>query len=161
MCNLAWHYTTGQKFSLIVECGELRTTAIHIAHGEQPAIWCSSNQKWEPTANKLLRNADGTVVRLDQAQTREMGGGLIRFGIKRQKLLPWFALLKAARIPKATVRSLEQAGIKQGANPLDWWGSLKPVSLDVCEAIEVMNQNGEWERVFENGKPSKDVRGEG
>jgi hypothetical protein len=32
---LAWHYTTGEKFKLIVESGALLPTANHIARGDK------------------------------------------------------------------------------------------------------------------------------
>jgi hypothetical protein len=155
MSDLVWHYTTGQKFELIAECGLLMPTEVGIAKNEKPVLWFSKNQSWEPTANKMRRSPDGKLIFLDQLGTAEHGGGLVRFGIKKNSVHHWHALIKAACIPETTVRSLEAAGIKQGAKPSDWCGTLKPVNVDECSAIEVLNQDGKWERVAEHENPPK------
>lgn len=153
MSDLVWHYTTGQKFIAICDSGVLMQTSIGLPMNEKPVLWFSKNQNWETTANKSCRSHDGQIIHLDQNGTANLCGGLVRFGLKKKNVHHWRALIKAACISKTTVRSLEAAGIELGANPFDWCGSLKSVQVDACDAIEVMNQNGEWIRVMEHGKP--------
>jgi hypothetical protein len=153
MSDLVWHYTTGDKFIAICDSGVLLQTSVGLSGKEKPVLWFSKNQKWEPTANKICLSPDGKMIPLDQNGTANEGNGLVRFGLKKKNVLHWPALIKAARISKTTVQSLEAAGVKQGANPSDWYGSLKSVQVDTCDAIEVMNQNGEWIRVMEDGQP--------
>ena len=153
MSDLVWHYTTGEKFVAICESGVLMQTSVGLPKNEKPVLWFSKNQNWEPTANKICLSQDGKMIPLDQNGTAKKGNGLVRFGLKKKNVLHWPALIKAARISKTTVHSLEAAGIKQRANPTDWCGLLESVQVAACDAIEVMDPNGEWIRVMEHGKP--------
>lgn len=54
----------------------------------------------------------------------------------------------------ATAKKLEGMGMKQGANPFEWMGSLDPVPIDEC-VIQVMGEgdkDGLWVDVQEAGE---------
>lgn len=66
--QLAWHYTTGEKFIEIVDSGFLLPTANYIASPELPVLWFSRNQKWEPTSRKMVMESDGTFRQLSKQE---------------------------------------------------------------------------------------------
>src|SRR5262245_44666416 len=78
---IKWHYTTGQKFRLIVTDGEILPATAGVPEGERPIVWFSTAPDWETTANKYLLRRDGTIEHLDRAKTAELDGGLVRFGV--------------------------------------------------------------------------------
>jgi hypothetical protein len=65
---IKWHYTTGQKFRMIVADGEIKPAVAGVPPGEQPIVWFSTALDWEPTANKSGLSADGTLEHLDRAK---------------------------------------------------------------------------------------------
>jgi hypothetical protein len=58
---LAWHYTTGKHFLKTVESGVLLPSANYIAKTENPVLWFSCEQYWEPTAQKAELQDDELV----------------------------------------------------------------------------------------------------
>lgn len=152
----AWHYTTGDKFTLIIESGLIVPAATGVKPPERPIVWFSLNQYFEMTARKGLANESGLVRTASVQETREFGGGLVRFGLDAGRLIPWKGgeLRKAARMGYTTAKKLEEAGIRQGASPFEWLGLLEPVPVDEC-AIMVMGEgykDGAWVDVMEAGK---------
>ncbi len=154
--TMAWHYTTGEKFPLIVADGVIRPAAIGVKPPERPIVWFSLAQHFEMTARKGLMNAAGQIRTASIQETREFGGGLVRFGIDAARLIPWRdgVLRKAAGMRYATAKMLDARGIQQGASPFEWLGSLDPVPIDECE-IQVMGEgykDGLWIDVVEAGE---------
>lgn len=142
---IAWHYTTGEKFRLIIACGELRPMAE--SSQDRAILWFSLNQQWEPTASKMRKNADGSLTPLTREQAYQLGNGLVRFGFPSARCIPWWMLGKKARIPFQTRVRLEYVGRKLGADPQEWCGVTHPISVDRL-IIEVFKKN-EWVRVRE------------
>jgi hypothetical protein len=140
---LAWHYTVGTKIPLILEDGFLRPATAGVMPPEKPIVWFSKNQLWEATANKMFRATDGTLRFGTRETTREMGGGLFRFGLPTEELRRWTELQREALIPTRTKRSLVNAAKKDGSNPYDWLGTLEPVQIDRC-IIEVEDYEAGW-----------------
>lgn len=147
---LAWHYTTGSAFVNIAESSLLLPSTINVSPPEKPILWFSMNQFWEKTANKMWGFPDGSVQVLDMEGTRLKGRGLFRFGVRARTTIPWPLLAKKARINKEIARGLEKAGIKQGARPQEWRGSLVPILMEDCVAIEILTDDKGWLNV----KPS-------
>jgi hypothetical protein len=143
---IAWHYTTGQKFLAIVESGYLKPTNIDVRPPEKPILWFSLNQKWENTANKAILEADGEIKRLSMQETRRLGGGLVRFGIKPNVLYLGNQLRIKASMSASIWKVLCKEGLKQNAKPSEWCGSLKPIPINKL-FIEVMNKDFVWEKV--------------
>jgi hypothetical protein len=150
---LAWHYTTGQNFQMIVESGELLPTASFIAKGEKPILWFSQDQDWEPTACKgWIDPATGTRRTLTRWETFEKAGGLVRFGLPTARLIAWPEIARLARMPKKQADALVAVGLKQGAIPMRWMGTLDSIGRDEWYAIDVWDsagnaEAGRWVRV--------------
>lgn len=72
---MAWHYTTGNKFPLIVADGLIRPAAIGVKPPERPIVWFSLAQHFEMTARKGLMNEAGQFRTASIQETREFGGG--------------------------------------------------------------------------------------
>ena len=146
MVKLAWHYTTGQKFIKIVQSGLLIPTQVGVEDHEAPVLWFSQNPIWEPTACKGMIDAQGNNRTLSRHETREYGGGLVRFGFPARQLLPWKRLRVAANIRKHTRIGLERAGRMMLANPDEWMGLLKPIPVSDL-VVDVLEGEWSWERV--------------
>jgi len=139
-----WHYTTGQKFTLIAQDGIIKPATIGVPRGERPIVWFSTHPMWEPTACKGMINETGKLVRLTMDQTREMGGGLVRFAVALQTAPhDWRALKELSGMSGRMAQHLYHEGIRQGARPGDWWGTFDPVPRSKWLAIQVYD-SGEW-----------------
>ena len=125
----AWHYTTGQKAKLILEIGELKPTGAFIDSKEKPILWFSTNEHWEQTANKMTILPNGILRPLTMQGTRDMGGGLFRFGMPSDQLIRWPRLARAANMKRKIQWALEEAGLRAGADFREWCGLLEPVSI--------------------------------
>ncbi len=148
---IAWHYTTGQHFKRICESGILMPAATAVTPPEKPILWFSLNQYWEPTANKGWRNPDGTILTLTMQQTLERAAGLVRFGCPLRLLRGGEALRKEARMKSAVWKMPFDEGERQGANPCDWRGTVKPLFIDNL-AVDVMSKEWKWVPVRESIK---------
>ena len=141
--SLVWHYTTGHKFILIVEDGYLRQATAGVGPLEKPILWFSVNQVWEPTANKMIQYPDGSIEFGTRETTRTRGGGLVRFGYRRDRLHPWPKSAKKARIDARVVADLEASARSAGSDPGDWYGTTQPIPLSRIVRIDV-EENGSW-----------------
>lgn len=138
-----WHYTTDSKLDSIYTDGELRPTSNGIPNGEQPALWFSSNQIWEPTANKAFATASGIPIRpLTSTEMKEMFQ-LVRFGIDSELVMPWNTLKKTAHISRSEQGRLIKRGKLVGSSPTQWFGSLDPISLDLLIRQDFVS--GKWQ----------------
>lgn len=146
MKQLAWHYTTGELFTEIMESGLLMTTSAGCPEHERPVLWFSMNQRWEPTANKAIIDDYG-YRGLTMQETKEYGRGLVRFGFPYTQLVPWIKLWKEAGMLPEHKRALEKTGRKQGANPYHWHGVFRDIPVSEILVVEVMNDKDQWERV--------------
>jgi hypothetical protein len=144
----AWHYTTGALALQIIRDGVIRPATAGIPAGERPVVWFSTQPHWEQTANKLLKQQDGTLRSLSFEETIAHGGGGGRFGLPLDRLLPWPELALAANIGPQSVRALERAAQLLGADCAYWYGSVTPVATSDCE-VECL-ENGTWCNFFES-----------
>lgn len=142
--EIVWHYTTGELFRLIVESGELRPATTYVPENERPIVWFSSNKNWEQTANKALRNNDGTVRSLDRDEMAALGGGLVRIGVHPETAPhDWHALKELSRMSSKMAQGLYKSAIRKGSRPGEWRGTFEPVPREKWTAVEVY-QNNEW-----------------
>ena len=146
MTRLVWHYTTGQKHSLIMESGELQPTTIGVSYPEKGILWFSSNQYWEPTANKGAK-IDGAMVTLSMEETRDNGYGLFRYGMRLDRLHPWKKLIKKSRMSKDVASGLEEVGKEQGADPSHWYGKTTVIPLKRIKSIQTMGDDNQWKDI--------------
>lgn len=85
-----------------------------------------------------------------------LAGGLVRFGLDVCRLIPWKGgvLRKAAKMSHANAKKLEGMGMKQGASPFEWMGTLDPVPIAEC-VIQVMGEgykDGNWLDIEDAGE---------
>lgn len=139
-----WHYTTGENFISIVSDGVIRTATDGVPPGERPIVWFSTHPVWEPTACKGAMDENGRRFWLTMDQTREFGGGLVRFAVEAETAPhDWRALKELSGMPGWMAQHLYREGIRQGARPGDWWGTFEPVQRSKWIAVQVY-QAGEW-----------------
>lgn len=142
-----WHYTTGQNFKQIVMSGVLLPTAKGVKPPERPILWFSADQYWEPTANKGMLGPGGKIRSLTMLETRQYGGGLVRFGYDAAKCLRGEDLCTAARMKPKIWKGLIKVGLEQLADPVNWYGTTDAVVLGDINAIEVMDDSLQWVKV--------------
>jgi hypothetical protein len=146
LSQLAWHYTTGDIFKIIVENGLLLPTGVGISRNEKPILWFSIAEFWEPTASKMMMQ-DGQMLDMGMQGTYQHGGGLARFGIPTSKLVPWPQLARKANIPSRVKVGLETVARRNGAKPTDWFGLIaEPLPVYDVEAVEIYDGKT-WVRI--------------
>ena len=138
--QMLFHYTTGDRLTLILRDGLVRPATAYVPSSETPVVWLSANPDFEPTAVKGCVDAGGYRV-LGLWEMAQLGGGLVRLGLsvakaKRRKFLPWPFCAVRARMDQHLIQGLGREGIKQGANPSHWWGG-PAIPVHVFDVIEV------------------------
>lgn len=142
--DLLWHYTVGLLLSQILDDALIKpATAFVLNPREHPVVWFSANPDWEATANKMWRNPDGTVEKLDREETHRCCGGLARIGVlPRVAPFSWRVLKRLSGMERSLARGLEEAARKMGGDPGKWFGSFKPVVQ--AEWVRVQVWEGRW-----------------
>jgi hypothetical protein len=140
--KMVWHYAPWAYLSEMVESGALRGSNTG-ALGEKSMLWFSANQKWEPTATKMLRKKNGATVQMTFKQQLQEAG-CIRFGIAADdsRLLNWNDACAYAGTPRETRRALERAGKKKGADPAHWFATA--VTIPLAELKLHIFLDGRW-----------------
>lgn len=141
--ELAWHYTTGENFVAICDSKYIKPAKIGVLPPEKPIVWFSTHKHYEPTARKM--KMDGSIASVDELFL--LGRGLVRFGLPVNRLIHWNKLKSKARMHESVAKRLEDIGRDQGADPQQWHGLLKKVSIEECVRIDVMDNNKQWVRV--------------
>ena len=135
---LAWHYTTGENFKMIVADGALRPWADEFVEDERPILWFSMEQDWEPSATKGVIDSETGKKRLcTWEEMLTLGDGVARLGTGCDKLIPFEQLCTRARIPTKLAEALVTTGRKMGADPANWLGTLDPMPIEGM-AIDVL-----------------------
>lgn len=129
-----YHYTIGNYLPAIVTHGEIVPATALVPRGVRPAVWCSTNQDWEPTATK------GSNV----WSTHRHGGSLARIEIDPAAAPHSWADYKreSGERPKMIAR-LSAAARSVGADPQDWRVSFDPIPRESWLSIEVFSR-GRW-----------------
>ncbi|WP_354678430.1 hypothetical protein [Cupriavidus plantarum] len=135
-----WHYTIGTPLAAIARTGQLVPGAGGACESSaepcQKILWFSRNQQWDPSASKddkLRADARGLTRAALHARF-----GLYRFGLRADdwRLLPWPTVTRVADIDVPDAMTMVASGLRCGAAPTDWIGTLTevPVSELVFEA---------------------------
>jgi hypothetical protein len=140
-----YHYTPASVLEQIINSGQINLATACIPENEKPVAWVSTNPNWEHTATKRRSLPNGSVQQLTFIQQ------LASFGCARIEIsligLETFAKLKhLANISLRESGFMEQRGISLGANPKEWYGSLKPIKKTSWIKAEVY-MNGQWVEV--------------
>lgn len=141
---IAWHYTTGVKFELIMESGVLRPADIGVEPPELPILWFSLHPFYDNSARKGLRDDTGRMTRAATVpEMYEMGGGLFRFGCPITRLKHGEVLRKSAKMQSIVWRKLLKGAAAMGANAGDWWGHIGELPIADLK-FEAMDDNLKW-----------------
>jgi hypothetical protein len=132
-----YHYTTGNKLSPISTSGCLLPTNVLVAPHEKPVLWFSLNPVYEPTAIKLIVKSYGQAYRPSVQELHQLIG-IFRFGIDAgdARLATFNKLPRLARISPIDVSRMVASGLRIGATPTHWSGSLVPIALAELEFEE-------------------------
>jgi hypothetical protein len=119
-----WHYTVGQRYDEIVADGELLPRgSSHPGEGRH-AVWFTTSDRWETTADKLLSvyiNGELVLARLNTHLTHRLGGGLVRIGVVPEDApLTWQKYKQLSGVSRDMARGLYRVAIKSGSRPGDW-----------------------------------------
>ncbi|MDN7429110.1 hypothetical protein [Burkholderia sp. AU45388] len=143
---MAWHYTAMHHFESIILSEFILPMSPGLSPEARPIVWFSLNSYWEKSVGRLVIDpATGQHIRLSMQQMRAEHGKLIRFGIEERKLLRADVLCRRARVNDSDWRDHLAQGSRHGANPLQWCGSVKPVSVDGL-VIESFDDAFRWRR---------------
>ena len=109
---------------------------------ERAVAWLSINDHYEYTAMKLGISRSGEQKMLSLSEMDAHCGGVYRMSFEALDLaglLHWSELWKASEMGYEMARRLERRAIECGANPDDWWGSLKVIPIGNRPTIERFN----------------------
>ena len=125
-----YHYTTGNKLSLISASQGLIPTSVMIAPKEKPVLWFSKDSDYEPTAIKLIMRSDGKAYRPTMKELHELIG-LYRFSFspRDNRLLTFSQLQRVAHISPQGMSAMVASGLRIGAKPTNWFGVMTAVPL--------------------------------
>lgn len=144
-----YHYTSGHHLPEILKSGVLRVSEWEKKNNVKPAsLWLSLNTEWENTATKMI-NKGGAIHQLTKEEQYQHSG-LFRFVIKFEKaaLCSWGRYRHASNTSISTYMRMEDAGLRQNANPQEWYASFKDIPLAKCLRIE--EWDGEQWVIYEN-----------
>jgi len=138
-----YHYTIESRIDEIIESGEIRLASKSTyAKKEKPVAWVSSNEHWENTATKMIMTYSGTKELTFEEQLELHGCG--RIEVKNSGLMTWAKLKHKANMDFHMAGLMENAGIRKGGKPSEWFGSLLPIKMNDWIKAELY-KNGKWE----------------
>ncbi len=146
-----FHYTTESRIKEIIDSGLIKLATKSIYHkNEKPVTWVSTNPQWENTATKIVFTITGESKHLTFEEQVKMLG-CARIEVKNIGLNTWAKLIHKANMDKRAAKGFEETGKMKGANPNEWYGSLKPIRKEKWIKAEIY-KNGKWElyQDFEN-----------
>lgn len=128
--HFVWHYTTATHLPTIAQSSALIPTAQPFASAAAKVLWFSRQQQWEPSAANIewkRRDVFCHRARNDAGSSH----GLYRFGLPGSdgRLLPWPTVTRVAGIGVPEAMVMVANGIRAGANPTDWLGTLSAIPL--------------------------------
>jgi hypothetical protein len=143
MANL-WHYTTKERLEEIINSGELRATeANKTTSTEKATLWFSKNPIWEPTATKMVMTESG-IKRLTKNEQYDLFGlGRIQINDNVQ-VKSWKHFKEFGGGKLKILRKLEEAGIKMGGNPSNWFWTFEKVGIEKWITVEFWDGNS-WQ----------------
>jgi hypothetical protein len=140
-----YHYTPLDRLEELIESGiiKLATASVLDVKREKPCAWVSTNPHWENTATKLAIDKNGNKYQLTFNEQVEI------FGCARIQVKPFIGLInwgKLKHIAKMNLqyaKVMEEVGVEKGASPKEWFGSLKPITIEYWIKAEIY-KDGEW-----------------
>lgn len=121
------HYTIGPKLPLIRRSQALLPLGTKLGRNEEPLLWFSTRDDFEPTAIKPLM-LNGRLYRPSFGELHALVG-CFRF-VGDLKLMPYAKACVSAKTPRHFQDVMLSNGLAWGGDPNDWFATLKPVMLD-------------------------------
>jgi len=145
-----YHYTIPSYLKRIITDGKINQGKSRIKE-LKPITWVSTNPLMENTALKgAVCKHTGTSLGTMSFEKQHKTVGCVRIQIDPSVLTKWSVLKHTAGYHKRTKKvgydfayELELEGLEVGANPSEWYGSLKPITEDFFLGIEIWN-GSEW-----------------
>jgi len=160
MTDILWHYTTFKSIeSILIDKNIMPATDFVDAKREKPAVWFSSNQYYEETARRGIKE-DNQVRRATFEEMTQAEGGLARVGVKPE-MAPhtWEDFKRTSGIPRRVATALEEVAAQEGANPEEWRASFEPVPKEQWVAVELWDPESDcWVDVLEQAKKTRAER---
>lgn len=144
-----YHYTPEFRLPEFFKSQVIKLATASVANkkNEKAVAWVSTNPHWENTATKMAIDGDGNKVNITFEQQVEMFG-CARIEVKpSSRIRNWTHITKLANTQTSVVKQLEICGLKQGAKPSEWYGSLKPIPMEDWVKIEIF-QDGNWVEIM-------------
>lgn len=131
--EIAWHYTDGTRLLPLIKSRILKLRMGVVLPGEQPVVWFTKSDIYEPTAYPSWLDASGKEhVMKSQEEVAQKANGLVRIGISAQdSCLKRFSHWTKSRLPEhlSYAEELIKTAQNLGSDPeKDWLVSYKPVS---------------------------------
>jgi len=134
-----YHYSKLAHFKKISTDGYIKPATAGVPAGEKPAVWLSSDEKWEATA--LIPNC------MDKEKIDIFLP--IRFKLKESLLtnyniaiVSWNKHKKHGGIPREVAENLEKAALVQGSNSKKWFCCYTDIPLECFELPEAFDGRG-------------------
>jgi hypothetical protein len=150
--ELIYHYTVKEHLIKILDSGELIVSQWEKKNNVKPAaLWLSLNPVWEKTASKQVKE-NGNVRQLTKEEQHQ-NLGLIRFVLefKKDTLCSWAKYKHKSNTPIQIYESMEQVGLKEGADPNEWYVSFKNIPVSNCISYQEWNGK-EWVTIIDYTK---------
>jgi len=141
--DILWHYTTYKSLRSIMQDGVIKPAIIFKGHQmrEKPGVWFSSNQFYEETARRGIKDIKKATSTRDATFGEMIGkeGAVVRIGVEPETVRhTWEDFKRISGIPGGLAKALEQVAIDKGAHPEDWAVSFEPVPTEKFVALEVL-----------------------
>lgn len=142
-----YHYTPQIRLKEIIQSGEIKLASKSVySKKEKPVAWVSTNDFWEKTATKMIMENGRPKLLTFQEQLEKLG--CARIEVIGTHLMTWAKLKHKANMDVFASQKFEEAGIKSGANPSEWYGSLESIKKSNWIKAEIYT-HGKWV-LFEN-----------
>jgi hypothetical protein len=136
-----YHYTTADRFMMILESEEITPATVRVIPPEIPAVWLSIAPKWEATATKGIID-EGIQRNATFEEMIQSCGSLVRIEIDpcQVRVIPPLKLREALRIPRPVFHGLTQAARSVGANPMEWRAVAGEIPLSAFLRVELCKE---------------------
>ncbi len=138
-----FHYTTESRLEEIIQSEKILLAHKSVGHNkEKPCAWVSTNNKWEPTATKLVMDEFGQTHRMTFYEQLD-SFGCARIEVESKGLIPWKQIKKLANMNPKIAQQMEYVGAELGAKQNDWYGSFSPIDINRWIRAEIY-KDGRW-----------------
>ena len=128
-----YHYTNGKALQGILRTGNIEPRVSLMVPSGRPAVWLTSRDEWEQTANVVVVHPDTLLpIPLSRADTARTCGGLARIRVPDEfpDFMRFGKLCRRALIERSHAKAIVRLGERLGSRPVDqWYGSLRPIPV--------------------------------